>query len=434
MKLLKLLIILIAISGTHTLLAKPLNIEKWTTQNGVQVVFYQAMEVPMLDVSIAFAAGSAYDDTVYGLSTLTTHLLNQGSSGISATQIAEQLAEKGSQYHAENGRDMATFSLRTLNEKAALEQSIDTFSKIITHPDFTDESFNREKKQLLMSIEQTHESPEDMAILHFFKSLYHDHPYAHPIHGTIETVQSINKKNVVEFYQQYFVANNANLVLVGAIDSKKAHELADKITRELPKGSAANSIPIANYSPTNKQVRVDFPTSQTVIRLGQIGIDHKNPNYYPLLVGNYILGGGTLVSRLGTEVREKRGLTYGVNSQFVPMYGQGPFIISLSTRNAQTKEALKLTQDTLNSFIQEGPSEQELKSAQQYLTGSYPLSLASNHDIANLLLRMSFYHLPDNFLDNYVNNVNHVTVDQIKTAFKQTIDPNQLLLVKVGQS
>jgi zinc protease len=152
------------------------------------------------------------------------------------------------------------------------------------------------------------------------------------------------------------------------------------------------------------------------------------------MVGNYILGGGSLVSRLGIEVREKRGLTYGVDSQFLPMPGEGPFVIGLSTKNNQAAQALTITHDTLNAFIQDGPKEQELESAKHYLTGSFPLSLASNRSIANLLLRMSFYHLPDNYLETYVARINSVTNDEIKLAFKQHVNPDKMLLVTVGQS
>jgi zinc protease len=181
-------------------------------------------------------------------------------------------------------------------------------------------------------------------------------------------------------------------------------------------------------------MNIQFPSSHTLVRLGQVGIDHKNLDYFPLIVGNYILGGGTLVSRLGAEVREKRGLTYGINSQFTPMPGEGPFIISLSTKNDQANKALQITEDTLNLFINKGPSKQELESAKQYLTGSFPLSLGSNKAIANLLLRMAFYHLPDSYLDTYIARINAVTVDEIKLAFKQQVNTDKLLLVRVGQS
>ncbi|KTD59999.1 M16 family metallopeptidase [Legionella shakespearei] len=434
MRILNVLTTALVISFSQNALSNSFKTEKWLTQKGTQVVFYQAMEVPMLDITVAFAAGSAYDGKHFGLSALTTHLMNQGNAGKDATAIAESLANTGAQFDAETSRDMTVFNLRTLTDKAALEQSTNTFAQILSHPDFPDSSFAREKKQQLMAIEQVDESPDDVASLNFFTTLYHDHPYAHPVNGTKDTVSQINKKQITDFYKQYYVANNAVLVMVGAIDSKTAHQLAEQLTHDLAQGKTAHTIPKASPLGAAEKVNIPFPSSQTVVRLGQIGIDHHNPNYFPLMVGNYILGGGSLVSRLSTEVREKRGLTYGVDSQFVPMPGEGPFIISLSTRNDQAGNALDVTQNTLNGFIAKGPDKEELNSAKQYLTGSFPLSLSSNRTIAALLMRMAFYHLPDNYLDTYVARINAVTDQQIKQAFKEQVNPEKLLLVTVGQS
>ncbi|WP_133136600.1 M16 family metallopeptidase [Legionella rowbothamii] len=408
--------------------------EKWQTANGVHVVFYPAKEVPMLDVSLAFAAGSSYDGEHYGLSSLTGHLLNQGSAGQDATAIAEALADTGAQFSVENSRDMIILNLRSLVSKDNLAQSSKAFTQIINQPDFTDEAFDREKKQLLMAIEQSHESPEDVADRAFFKALYQQHPYAHPVNGTTKSLNTITKKQVTDFYHRYFVAPNAVLVMVGDISSETAHQLAEQFTGKLPKGTPAQPVAQAAQLPQAEHVKTSFPSSQTMIRLGQIGIDHQNPRYFPLMVGNYILGGGSLVSRLAIEVREKRGLTYGVESQFSPMPGEGPFLISLSTRNQQAKLALDIIQKELHTYINNGPSEQELDAAKQYLTGSFPLSLASNRSIATILLRMTFYHLPDDYLDTYVARIKAVTKDEIKQAFQQQLNLDKLLLVTVGQS
>jgi zinc protease len=434
MKIFSTLLIAVIISFSNYLFANTFKTEKWQTPNGVQVVFYQAMEVPMLDVSLAFAAGSAYDGNQYGLSALTTHMMNQGNAGKNATTIAQALADTGSQYDAETSRDMVILNLRTLTNKEAMDQSISTFGKIINHPDFPDDAFSREKKQQLMAIEQADESPDDVANTHFFEALYQQHPYAHPVNGTTGTVNTIKKQQVIHFYKQYYAASNATLVIVGAIDLSKAHQIAEQLTQELPKGQPAGNISKAKPLGKGEQIQVEFPSSQTAVRLGQIGIDHQNPHYFPLMVGNYILGGGSLVSKLATEVREKRGLTYGISSQFTPMPGNGPFIITLSTKNNQANNALKITEDTLHQFINDGPDQQELEAAKQYLTGSFPLSLGSNRAIAGLLLRMAFYHLPDNYLDSYVAHINAVTVDDVKQAFKQQVNPEELLLVRVGRS
>jgi zinc protease len=406
--------------------------EQWQTANGARVVFYQAMEVPMLDISLAFAAGSAYDGEKFGLSSLTTNMINQGSLAMDASQTAEKLADAGAQFGAESSRDMAVLTLKTLTKADAMKEAVETFATIINKPAFPEDSFNREKHQQLLGIDQTQESPEDVANQLLFKQLYLNHPYAHPINGKKETVNALTTKDLSNFYKQYFVGTNAVMVMVGAIDSMQAHQLAEQLTAGLAKGQPAATIPKALPLAVGKRIAVDFPSSQTILRLAQIGINHHDPDYFPLTVGSYILGGGALVSILAHEVREKRGLTYGISSQFMPMPGNGPFLISLSTQNKTAETALQITEETLATYLKNGPSEAELKAAKQYLIGSFPLSLASNSSIANILLRSTFYNLPEDYVDTYTMRINKVTTAEIKNAFQKQIHPDKMLIIAVG--
>ena len=413
--------------------AKSFETQQWQTKNGLHVTFYPTHEVPMLDLSIAFAAGSAYDGKQFGLSTLTTQLLNQGSNGLDASVIAEKIENTGAQFNAENNRDMVILSLRTLTRPDALKEAIDAFTLIVSHPDFQDAPFAHEKNQQLVAIKQRQESPDDVANQLFFKTLYQDHPYAHSTLGDAAHVKELNIANVRDFYHEYFVSKNAVLVLVGALDSSTAHQLAEIISADLSVGQAAKPLPKALPLKKGELIRKNFPSSQTFLRLGQLGITHQDPRYFPLLVGNYILGDGSLVSELAIELREKRGLTYGVTSQFASMPGVGTFIISLSTRNKQATEASELTRKVLRSFIDKGPTSTQLQAAKQFLNGSFPLSLASNRSIADILLKIAFYHLPEDYLDSYLQHINAVTTKEIKDAFQTQIAPDTLLQVSVGK-
>lgn len=412
--------------------AKDFQTRQWKTNNGTQVVFHQAMEVPMLDINIAFAAGSAYDGEYHGLSALTTDLINQGNAGLDASTVADRLANTGAQFSNNTSRDMAILSLKTLTSSDALDKAVDVFSLIVGQPDFLAQAFAREKDQQLMAIAQAQESPNVVANQTFFKALYQNHPYAHPILGERETVDKLTVEDVRGFYQQFFVSNNAVLVMVGAISETKAHQIAETLTQKLKKGEPADPVPEADRLNEALDLEVPFPSSQTAIRIGELGITHRNDAYFPLLVGNYTLGGGSLVSRLALELRAKRGLTYGVSSQFAPMPGKGPFLISLATRSEQANTAIDLTRKTLSEFVHTGPSKAELKAAKNYLTGSFPLSLASNSNIAGMLLKIAFYHLPDNYLDTYIDNVNAVSTKQIQIAFQKEVHPEKLLQVRVG--
>ncbi|MCA0402528.1 MAG: insulinase family protein [Proteobacteria bacterium] len=413
--------------------ANRFNTEEWQTANGAKVIFYQAMEVPMVNINLAFKAGSAYDGNQFGLSALTTNLMNQGNASKDASHIAEALADTGAQYFAESSRDMAILSLKSLSKEGPLQKAVNNFQLIINQPDFPKDAFLRERNQQILALAQVGESPDELANQLFFEKLYGSHPYAHPINGNKESLDKLSVSSVKDFYKKYFVASNATMVIVGAISSSKAHEIAEKLIGQLPKGIKADSIPLAKKASSAEEVSVDFPSTQTSLRVGQIGITHHDKDYFPLMVGNYILGGGALVSKLSTEIREKRGLTYSVNSQFIPMPGNGPFIINLATQNQKALYALELTQETLKDFINKGPSEEELQSAKQYLMGSFPLSLANNGTIANMLLKMAFYNLPKDYLDTYVKHINEVTHAQIIEAFKQHIEPNKMLTIIVGK-
>jgi zinc protease len=166
--------------------------------------------------------------------------------------------------------------------------------------------------------------------------------------------------------------------------------------------------------------------------MGMPVLKRGEKDYFPLYVGNYILGGGGFVSRLTEEVREKKGLVYSVYSYFMPLYVEGPFEIGLQTKKEQADEALRIVNSTIKKFIDEGPTEKELIAAKQNLVGGFPLRLDSNAKIVDYLSMIAFYKLPISYIDNYISEINKVTIDQIKMAFKSKIDPNKLTTIIVG--
>lgn len=409
-------------------------IERWRLENGTRIVFHQTMQVPMVDIEIAFAAGSAYDGQDYGLGELTASLIDEGNGRYSANQIADAFAKTGAQFQAEATRDMAVLHLRSLSATHQLNSAIETLKLVVNEPNFNQSDVMRQKKLILMGIKQNNESPDEVANNLLFRKLYPHHPYGHAVEGTAETVSSLGPQKIRKFYERYWTGQNAVMVIVGALSAEQAHNIAQQVMGNLPAGQKAPPIPKAQALVSAETVRQPFPASQTVIRLGQIGITHNDPDFFSLLVGNYILGGGTLVSRLGLEVREIRGLSYGVNSRFIPMPGIGPFIIGLSTKTNQTKEAVAVTKDTLSRFLTDGPTTEEVLAAKQYLTGNFNVSLSSNNAMANTLLRIAFYDLPEDYLEHYIHNIEQVDIKDIKRAFDKIINPKKMLLVEVGQT
>lgn len=414
-------------------MAQKLNVLKWKTNNGAHVIFYQAMEVPILDIHIAFAAGSAYDNKLSGISQLTTRLINQGNAGINGKGIAEQLSDTGSQYASVNNQNMVLLTLRTLTEPDVLKKSTQLFASIVGDPDFPPHAFQHEKNQQLMAIAEEQESPTEIANQTFYRFLFKNHPYAHPINGYRDTVMKINLAEVRAFYSHYFVGSNAIIVLVGAINESAAHELAEHIIKNLPQGHPPESIAEVPATTDGMDIEIQFPMSQSILRLGQLSISQNDKRYFPLLVGNYILGGNPLTSRLALVLREKKGFTYSVTSKFLPMPGKGPFLIGLSTQQRQMKQTIDLTRKIISEFINKGPSENELQTAKQFLTGNFQIALSSNRNIANILLKIAFYHLPDDYLESYITQINRVQLRDITSAFKQTVNPQHFLQVTIGK-
>ncbi|MEA2094481.1 MAG: pitrilysin family protein, partial [Pseudomonadota bacterium] len=224
----------------------------------------------------------------------------------------------------------------------------------------------------------------------------------------------------------------AIVVIVGDTDRKGAERLASQVVGKLPAGEPAARTPVVPALTKPQEVRIFHPSAQTHVRLGEPGIRRGDPDYFTLYVGNHILGGGGLVSRLFEEVREKRGLSYSVNSYFSPMVQEGPYTFGLQTRNDQVGEALEVMRATLQTFHDEGPTEKELIAAKKNITGGFPLRIDSNSKIAEYLGMIGFYNLPLDYLDTFNDKVTAVTREQIREAYQRRVDPDNMVSIIVG--
>lgn len=408
-------------------------IQNWTTANGARVYFVQAPELPIVDVRVVFDAGSAKDGGKGGVAQLTNGLLGTGAGELNADQIAERFESVGANFGNNAQRDMAVLSLRSLTtDRALLDPALDTLALVLTQPTFPAADFERERRRMLIALRAEQESPEAIAQKAFFKAIYGDHPYASPTLGSEETVKALGRDDVVNFYKGYYVARNAVVAIVGAIDRKGAEQIAERIVGNLPEGSAAPLAPPVKPLAQAKENHINFPSEQTHVLMGQPGVTREDPDYFPLYVGNHVLGGSGLVSRISEEVREKRGLSYSAYSYFAPMRAQGPFIAGLQTRNNQAEQALSVLREVLRDFIRKGPSSAELTAAKKNITGGFPLRLDSNSKIVENLAMIGFYRLPLDYLDTFNQKVEAVTVQQVQDAFKRRVDPDHMATVMVG--
>lgn len=407
-------------------------IQHWETTNGARVYFVAAPELPMLDVSVVFDGGAARDGELSGTALLTNAMLKEGAGDLDTDQIASSFDDVGANFGSSAQRDMALVNLRSLTAEPALDKALQTFTTVLTTPSFPEASFQRLQKQVLIGLRAEKQSPSALASRAFYKNIFGEHPYATMPSGTETTAVQITRDDLIRFYQQYYVAQNALVVLVGDVSLDKAKSIAEQITVGLNKGKAAETIePVMTLEHATVE-RITHPSSQTHILMGQPGINRTDPDYFALYVGNHILGGSGLVSKLSNEIREKRGLSYSVYSYFMPMRQLGPYQFGLQTRNEQAQEALEVMKTTLASFIEQGPTEDELKAAKQNITGGFALRVDSNSKIANYLAMIGFYDLPLDYLDNFKDKVNAITTQQIKDAFSRRIHADKMLTVMVG--
>ncbi|MES9969416.1 MAG: pitrilysin family protein [Candidatus Thiodiazotropha sp.] len=409
-------------------------IETWQTANGVKVLFVEAPEIEMVDVRIVFDAGSARDGDKQGVTSFTNNLLSEGAGDWNAYQIAERLESVGAQLETGSLRDMAWVSVRSLTESKALGVALETISAVVAKPSFAEEDIERLRQSILAGLVQDEQSPGSLGKKRLYQLVFGDHPYASDPDGTIESVKGITRADIVATHKRLYVANNALVAIVGAVDKSQAEAIAAQVVRGLETGERVAKLPPVPSLPNPIDEQISFPSTQSHLYIGQPGMRRGDPDYFTLYVGNHILGGSGLVSLLSNEVREKRGLSYSVYSFFLPMRQTGLFQMGLQTKNDQAGEALQVVRETLKRFIEEGPSDKELEAAKQNITGGFPLRIASNGKIVEYLSVIGFYDLPLDYLDRFTDKVVAVTREQIRDAFQRRIDPDRLVRVQVGRT
>mgnify|MGYP000845442983 FL=1 len=410
---------------------RALDIQTWTTAEGAKVLFVAAPQLPMFDLRLTFAAGSSQDGNVPGLAMLTNAMLNEGVAGKDVGAIAEGFEGLGAHFGNGAYRDMAVASLRSLSQRDLREPALALFTEVLGAPSFPADSLARIQNQLLAGFEYQKQNPGKLAGIALFDALYGSHPYAHSSDGNAQSIPAITLEQLRAFHAKAYTASNAVIAVVGDLSRSEAEAISAQVSAALPKGPALAKTPQPDVPKAGRQ-HIEHPSKQTHLLLAQLGIDRREPDYAALYIGNQILGGGGFGTRLMEEVREKRGLTYGIYSGFSAMQARGPFMINLQTRAELSEGALTLVQDILRDYLANGPTQKELDDAKRELAGSFPLSTASNADIVGQLGAMGFYDLPLTYLEDFMAQIQALSAEQVKTAMAKHLSPEAMLIVSAG--
>ena len=420
--------VLVLLADTSAFAGLP--IQSWTAKSGARVLFVEARTIPMIDVNLDLDAGSRYDPPgKSGLAAMTQGLLALGAGGLSEQQIADRLADTGAQRGGRIDLDRAGLSMRTLSSAGEREAAIATLASMAGAPAFSAEVLGREKARRVSAIGEEDTKPAIIADRAFDLALYGDHPYGR--NQSAASIDAITRDDVAAFHAANYAARRAVVTIIGDLARAEAEDIAERITARLPAGSPPPLLPAVPPARAS-ETRLPHPATQSHIMIGSAVLKRADPDYFPLLVGNYILGGGGFVSRLMSEVREKRGLAYSVYSYFTPLAQEGPFLAGMQTRKEQSAEAVALVRRMIAEYVLQGPTAKELKAAKDNLVDGFALRIDNNRKILDNVAAIGWYGLPLDYLDTWTTRVARVSVADVKAALTRRLKPEQFAVVVVG--
>lgn len=417
-------------------------IQQFKTTTGVPVRFVQMTALPIVDIDLRFNAGSARDASIrkkgFGIANMTATMLTQGSKKLDEDEFTQTVETLGINLSSSAYKDMFIVSLRSLSDDKHLLPAIDLMTQMLSEPAFDEDILARNKARLLVGLQQQKQDPNSLASIAFNQALYGEHPYAHPSVGTLDSVPSIDKQQLIAFKNQYLVAANASIAMTGNLTLPQAKKLAEDITNGLPTGQSAADLPEPKPLNQAKHIHIPFPSTQTTILMGQLGSKRAtNPKDQQqqtnFAVGNEVLAGGDFNARLMTEVRQNLGYTYGISGSMNPMLARGPYQIGFSTRNDKARAAIEASLEVINNTLDQGITSSEMRLTTDNLKNSFPMGFASNAGINGLLGMMNFYQLPNSYLTDYVKRIDQVKLSEINQTMRETLKPDDFLIVTVGQ-
>jgi zinc protease len=417
-------------------------IEHWQHANGARIYLVRSASVPMLDVQVDFDAGSRRVPAEQaGLASAVALLTGKGvraSAGepaLDENAIGQAWADLGARFGASASADRLSFSLRSLTEPELLRRAVALAARQMGEPAFPEAIWQRERQRWEAELRESYTRPASVASRAYAQAVYGGHPYG--AQATPESLARFGVQDMLRFHQVHLSACRARVSLVGAIDRAQADALVQGLLARLsavPCSGLPPLPPVPEVPPLQegKEQRIAFRSAQAQVLIGQPGFKRADPDFFALTVGNYVLGGGGFVSRLTTEVREKRGLTYSVYSYFSPGLHAGAFTAGLQTRPDQAEQAIAVVRSVLRDFVEKGPTEDELRAAKDNLIGGFALRLDSNAKLLDNVANIAWNGLPLDYLQTWSAQVERLTVADIRAAFQRKLQPERMFTVVVG--
>jgi zinc protease len=415
----------------HAVKFPPYEIRK--LPNGLQVVIVSHHEQPAVSVRMIVRAGAAQDPKgKMGLAMLTATLLDQGAGSRTAEQIADAIDFVGGLLSTGAGTDLTYVSTVVL--KDSLPLAFELIADVVRRPSFSQQEIDRQRQQALSGMKVSEQDPDSVADQVIDRLIYGFHPYGLPGNGTVESLSSITRQDIVDFHQRHFLPNNALMAVVGDVDPDEAMAGLTKVFGDWPQGAPPPFQPIDPPQPAKRLVVIDRPDAvQTEIRIGQLGIARRHPDYLAMDQAVKILGGEG-ANRLQQVLRSQRGLTYGASAELDTYKTSGGIVAETDTRTEATAEVLRLAVDEFYKLQRERVYDGELEGAQAYLAGHFPLTIETPDAIATQVLNHLFYELPLEELQTFPERVRGVSPDDVQRVARSYLRPDRLAVVLVGNA
>ena len=420
-----------------------LPIEHWQHASGARVALVQSHTIPMVDVQIDLDAGSRRDPVgqagvaAAGAGQLASGLRAHAGAGpyaraLDENQLGEAWADLGASFGAMASSDRLSFALRSLSDAELLDKAVQLAARQMAHPAYPEAVWRRDRDKTVAALRESLTRPGTLAQHRFADAVYGAHPYGW--RSTPESLARIGVADLRRWHAQALRPCRAVVSVVGDVTRAQADALVTRLLALWPQGACEPLPPVAEVPPlaAAQDLRVPFDSAQAHVLIGQPGYKRSDPDFFALLVGNHILGGGGFTSRLSAQVREQRGLSYSVYSAFAPALHAGAFTVGLQTRPDQAVQAVQVVRQVVHDFVAQGPTEAELAAAKANLVGGFALRIDSNRKLLENVANIAWNQLPWDYLDRWSEQVARVTVDDVRQAFARVLQPERMVTVVVG--
>ncbi|MDG2319202.1 MAG: pitrilysin family protein [Rhodospirillaceae bacterium] len=422
----------VAFATCVSISAQAIDVVEVKTDDGLTAYLSEDHTNPIIAVSFQFRGGATMDsDDKLGLSYMVSGLLDEGAGDLDSFAFQSQLEDMAIQLSFDAGMESFSGSLTTVTANA--EDAFRLLASALSEPRFDDEPVERIRRQIQVSLAREAESPQRIASKTLFETLFPDHPYGRPTRGTPESIQEITQADLKAFAGERFAKDRLLIGVTGDITPDQLEKRLGQVFGDLPESVDADWH-VAETSPRYAgTVVVDKAVPQSTVYMAHSGLKRTDPDWYTAIIADYILGGGSFASRLMEEVREKRGLAYGVSTNLVP-YDASPLVLaSVGTRNESVAESITVIRDEWAKFQASGPTADELEGAKMYLTGAWPLRFTSSGRIAGILVSVQRDNLGLDYLDRRNDFIEAITLEDVRRVAAGLYRPEDLTVVVVGQ-